>query len=159
MSNVNKIPGNDDTIVTLTYEDHHEGWHSTGELEEDSVGSTDTVSRVTEMILDPDLKVRTTFGDERAIDVLRDNDYLEEYERGSFTFEDYVSDTIAQNFMELDSLIECSIEQYDHKRGKCTVSTEFTTTLGNLKESPVSAIGWTATVEHDDGEFSINVGL
>jgi hypothetical protein len=61
--------------------------------------------------------------------------------------------------MELDSLIECSIEQYDHKRGKCTVSTEFTTTLGNLKESPISAIGWTATVEHDDGEFSINVGL
>ena len=33
MSDVNNIPGNDDTVVTLTYEDRHEGWHSTGELE------------------------------------------------------------------------------------------------------------------------------
>ena len=157
MSKVNKIPGNDDTIVTLTYEDHHEGWHSTGDLEEQSVEQTCTADRVMGLILDPDLSVKTSFGDEAAIDVLRDGDYLEGYERGSFDFDDYVVGQIKENFMELDSLIECSIEQYDYKRGKCTVSSELTTTLGSLKKSPHAAVGWTATVDHDDGSFSIDL--
>ena len=31
---INNLDVTDDTIVTLKYEDAHEGWHSTGELEE-----------------------------------------------------------------------------------------------------------------------------
>ena len=159
MSNVDKIPGNDDTIVTLSYEDHHEGWHSTGELESESVVETCTADQVAQLITDPDLKVKTSFGDELAIDVLRDNDYLEDYERGSYDFDNYVTEQIQENFWELDSLIECSIEQYDYKRGKCTVSAELTTTLGELKQSPSSARGWTASVDHNGGTFSVEIDI
>ena len=30
---INNLNVTDDTIITLRYEDSHEGWHSTGELE------------------------------------------------------------------------------------------------------------------------------
>ena len=34
---INNLDVTDDTIVTLKYEDDHEGWHSTGELESEAV--------------------------------------------------------------------------------------------------------------------------
>lgn len=157
MSKINNIPGNDDTVVTLTYEDHHEGWHSTGELEEDSVGQTDTAEQLASVITDYRLQARLPWGDTNALDAMRSQDLLEDYERGTEDFTGYVTEKIKENFMELDGLIECSIEQYDHKRGKCTVSSELVVNLGNLKSSPYSASGWTASVDHNDGTFSVDL--
>lgn len=157
MSNIDNIPGTDDTMVTLTYEDVHEGWHSTGELEEDSVSATMTADHIAAVITNTKLQAKTSWGDELAIDVLREQDLLNDYERGSYGFEEYIADQIKENFYELDSLIECSIEQYDHKRGRCTVSSELKTTLGNLRGSSGSATGWKATVSHDGGAFSIDL--
>mgnify|MGYP001209975646 CR=1 FL=1 len=34
---INNLNVTDDTIVTLKYEDSHEGWHSTGELESEAI--------------------------------------------------------------------------------------------------------------------------
>jgi len=166
MSNINKIPGNDDTVVVLSYEDHYEGWHCTGELENEAVSETCTASRVAGVIIDNDLKAKPVHdhrGNARAIDLLREEDMLDGYERGecaleSFgNFEDFVTDTIKENFWDLRDLIECSIEQYDHKRGCCTVSSEVKVTLGNLKTTDHGLAGWTASVEHNDGKFSINL--
>jgi len=155
MSDVNNIPGNDDTIVTLTYEDRHEGWHSTGELEEEAVRETVTADQVASVITDYTLAATVGWSDNNALDELRDQDLLDSYERGSLAFEEHVTEAIKDNFYELDSLIETSIEQYDHKRGVCTVSSTLKTTLGQLKESPFSASGWTASVEHNGGTFSV----
>lgn len=155
MSDVNNIPGNDDTIVTLTYEDRHEGWHSTGELETEAVNETVTADQVASVITDVNLGATTAWGDSSALDELRDRDLLEDYERGSFDFDAYVTEQIKENFWELDSLIETSIEQYDHKRGVCTVSSTLKTTLGQLKQSPGTVLGWTASVDHNGGTFSI----
>ena len=43
---INNLDVTDDTIVTQKYEDSHEGWHSTGELEDEAVRETNTASAV-----------------------------------------------------------------------------------------------------------------
>ena len=49
---INNLNVTDDTIVTLKYEDSHEGWHSTGELEDDAVMETNTANAIAELITD-----------------------------------------------------------------------------------------------------------
>ena len=162
---INNLNVTDDTIVTLKYEDSHEGWHSTGELEDDALQETNTANAIAELITDKDLQVRTTFGDETAIDSLRDTGLLDEYERGSFEFEEFIANTIKENCYECDNLIEFETIQYDHKRGRCEVSSELTTTVGNLKKAAgesfsgdiYSLTGWTASFEHSGGTFSTDM--
>ena len=161
---INNLNVTDDTVVTLKYEDSHEGWHSTGELESDAVFETNTANAVAELITDKDLQVRTAFGGEPALDSMRDADLLEEYERGSFEFETFIADVIKQKACECDNLIEFETIQYDHKRGRCEVSSELTTTVGNLKKAAeagegdiYSLTGWNASFEHSGGTFSTDM--
>ena len=152
---INNLDVTDDTIVTLKYEDSHEGWYSTGDLEENAVRETCTADMVAELITDKTLKVRTSFGDELAIQALRDTDLLEGYERGDFAFEQFIAETIRENPWDTDGFDEFNVQQYDHKRGNCTVSAEFTTTVENLKQGVDSATGWTASFDHSGGTFSV----
>ena len=66
-------------------------------------------------------------------------------------------ETIRENPHDLDEFVEFSTEQYDHKRGCCTVSAEFKTTIGNLKENIDAASGWDMTVSTNGGEFSTTI--
>lgn len=159
MSNVDNIPGNDDTVVRLSYEDFHDGWHCNGDLEEDSLERTDTAERLANVILDPDLRATSAFNTSGALLVrLREQGMLDSYERGGdYEFHQHVTDQIKENFMQLDDLIECSIEQWDYKRGRCTVTAQVRATLGRVKESPWELRGWTATVEHNGGSFSVEL--
>ena len=155
---VNDIPVKDEkAVVTLSYEDNYEGWHCRDEFIEDAVNNTDTVTRVAELVTDTQLQVVTAFGNEPAIEVLREQELLEEYIRGDEVFEEFVEEQIRENYHDLDEFIECEVEQYDHKRGKCTVSAEFKTTLENLRKSPNTAAGWTVRVDHGSGIFSIDL--
>ena len=154
---INNLNVTDDTIVTLKYEDSHDGWHSTGELESEAVRETSTADMVAELITDKTLQVKTSFGDELALEALRNTDLLEEYDRGDFAFEQFIAETIRENPYDTDEFVEFSTEQYDHKRGNCTVSAEFTTTVANLKEGVDNATGWTASFEHGGGTFSFDL--
>ena len=157
---INNFNVDDDTTVTLRYEDRHEGWHSTGELEDEAVRETSTAEAVAWLVADKNLQVRTSFGDETAIDNLRDMGLLDEYERGSFEFADFITETIKDNPWECDSLIEFEIVQYDHKRGRCDVTSQLKTTVGNIRKASKSMSGlnvlggWTASFEHGGGTFS-----
>ena len=154
---INNLDVTDDTIVTLKYEDSHEGWHSTGELESEAVRETSTADMVADLITDKALQVRTIFGDELALDALRDTDLLEDYERGEYAFEQFIAETIRENLYDVDEFVEFNTQQYDHKRGNCTVSAEFTTTVANLKEGVDGATGWTASFQHAGGTFSFDL--
>ena len=154
---INNLDVTDDTIVTLKYEDSHEGWHSTGELESEAVRETSTADMVADLITDKTLQVRTSFGDELALDALRDTDLLEDYERGEYAFVQFIAETIRENPWDADGFVEFNTQQYDHKRGNCTVSAEFTTTVANLKEGVDGATGWTASFEHAGGTFSFDL--
>ena len=155
---VNDIPVKDEeAVVTLSYEDDYEGWHCRDEFVEDAINNTDTAMRVAELVTDTQLQVVTAYGNESALELLREQEMLEDYVRGDEMFADYVEEQIRENFYDLDGLIETEIEQYDHKRGRCTVSAEFKTTLGNLKKSPETASGWTVKVKHGNGTFSVDL--
>ena len=154
---INNLDVTDDTIVTLKYEDSHEGWHSTGELESEAVRETCTADMVADLITNKTLQVHTSFGNEPALDVLRDTDLLEDYDRGEFAFEQFIAETNRENPWDVDEFVDFRTEQYDHKRGSCTVSAEFTTTVANLKEGVDSVTGWTASFEHAGGTFSFDL--
>ena len=151
---INNLDVTDDTIVTLKYEDRHEGWHSTGDLEENAIRETNTADMVAELILDKGLAVTTAFGQENALEAMRDGDFLNDYERGEYAFEQFIAETIRENPFDLDEFVEFSTEQYDHKRGVCTVTAQFKTTIGNIKNSPDSVSGWEVSVPTNNGNFT-----
>ena len=157
---INNFNVDDDTTVTLRYEDRHEGWHSTGELEDEAVRETSTAEAVAALITNKTLQVRTSFGDETAIDNLRDTGLLDSYERGEFAFEEFITETIQENPWDCDSLIEFEIVQYDHKRGRCDVTSQLKTTVGNIRKASSTMYGlnvlggWTASFSHSGGTFS-----
>ena len=151
---INNLDVTDETIVTLTYEDRHEGWHSTGDLEENAVRETDTADRVAELITDTQLAVHTSYGDVSAMEAMRNTDLLIDYERGEYEFQSFIAEKIRENPHDLDEFVEFSTKQYDHKRGCCTVSAEFKTTVANLKANLNSASGWDVSIPTNGGNFS-----
>ena len=153
---INNLDVTDDTIVTLRYQDRHEGWHSTGDLEENAVRETDTAEMVAGLILDKQLAVTTSYGNENALEAMRNTDFLDGYERGEYAFEQFIAETIRENAYDLDEFVEFSTEQYDHKRGVCTVSAQFKTTIGNIKNSPESVTGWEVSVPTNNGNFTFS---
>ena len=88
---------------------------------------------------------------------MRDEGLLDEYERGEFYFDEFVSDIINDSWYEYD-WIETETEQYDYKRGFCTARIEFDTTVGDLIENmnDYSWSGWAGEVETGLGTLKID---
>ena len=59
------------------------------------------VSEFASLIAQSGLDVRTRWHG-NVLEHLRGEDYLEDYERGSFEFEDYLVDTISENFYDVE---------------------------------------------------------
>ena len=91
---------------------------------------------------------------------MRDQEHLEEYERGDCDFENYCTEMIKENFYDYYDYIECSTEQYDHKRGNTTITATLSTTAGNLisSEDAVSGLsGWKAEFSTSNGNMTIEL--
>ena len=86
---------------------------------------------------------------------MREEAFLDDYERGSFTFEDYLTEYITDNFYDQE-FIEASTEKYDHKRGFCTLSTEVQVTAKNIISASPFLSGWTASVSTDNGTLTFD---
>jgi len=161
MSLKEKLAGvelNDDVVVEFSYEQGTDVFHYNETHVETAFENTDVVERVAS-VATSGLQVLTTYGDS-AIQVLRDADLLDAYERGSYAFEDYVAAAIRDNFYEAE-LIEEVTERYDHKRGFTTLSASFqapaSVVLGQADDYSTVFSGWTAKVEHNGGTFSFDV--
>ena len=151
-----KLEVPNDTEVTFTYDEGTDVMHYTGDAEENAVGETSTINRLIEisrcgMTLNEDL-----------IDDMRDQGHLDEYERGSYDFEGYCTETVAENFYDYDDYISTSIEQYDHKRGFCTVTATVTTTVQNIIDSAepgddLAVGGWKASFDSPSGSMTIDI--
>ena len=89
------------------------------------------------------------------MDTIRSEGYLDDYERGSYTFEDYVAETLAENFYDQE-FIESSVEKYDYKRGFCTLQTTVTAPLANFLESRPYVGGWTVSVRTPNGTLTFD---
>lgn len=157
-TNLDNLKLTNNSTVTFTYEDGTDVFHFNETHVDTALAETDVVNRLASVVTSG-LNVKTQYGDS-PIETLRDSDLLEDYERGSFAFEEFVADTIRDNFYDVE-LIEESTEHYDHKRGFTTLSTTIVApvedVIDNSSDYETTFSGWTAEVNANGGKFSFEV--
>ena len=143
-----------DTMVTLKYSDGADVFvHNETEIE-DAIAETDVIQTFSSLVATPRLSVYTNYGD-HILDELRDSGHLDEYERGSFEFEGFVSEVIAENIYDFD-FIDRSVEKYDHKRGFCTLTAEVQIPAANLMDVNPFIAGWKVSIPTEYGMLSFD---
>ena len=140
-----------DTRVELRSEYGEDVVHAWDGYESEVISNSDLVSDLTELALHP--SNRNTY----ILDDLRNDGLLDDYEPRDFTFEEYVHDTIMEEYWSY-GWIETETEQYDYKRGFCTAYVRYNTTAGKLMEnlSDFDWGNWTAEVDTDLGTLKVD---
>ena len=139
--------------VVVSTEDGAEIIHYTGEdYEGNTVRQSGIVASLANLVTSKHLANNV------AIEELRNDGFLDDYERGSYEFKNYVATTIAENWHEL-GLLEVDTKHYDHKRGYTSVKAEFEITLGELlsadTENPYLFGGWEVQVKTPMGTLNV----
>jgi len=143
-----------DALVTLTYEEGTDVFvHNETEVE-DAMNQTDVINTFASLIADTKLDARTRWNG-NIIQHLREQEYLEEYERGTYEFEEFLAETIRDNFYDVE-LIEYSTEKYDYKRGFTTLTAQVEIPYSNFVEVKPFVSGWTISVETENGTLSFD---
>jgi len=152
MSKIQKLKDaklNTNTKVILKYEDGNSVVHCHDDYEDGVVGETCIARYLSEMVVNPSL------GNNHILQEMREQGLLDDYERGSDEFEDYISEVVSENWREYD-WIETSTEVYDHKRGYTTVAVFLETTVGSVTQlMDFQLAGWDIQVNHPLGSLVI----
>jgi len=144
----------DETKVSLSISEGVDVFvHNETEVET-ALSETSVVSDVAELITTSGLNVKSKWGG-NPIQELRDQDLLEEYNRGDYAFSEFVADTIAENFYDQE-FVESSTEKYDHKRGFCTLSANFEVSLQELLDKRPFIHGWEVSVSTENGTLTLS---
>ena len=139
----------EDTIVTLTLEEGTDVFvHNETEVE-DAINETSVINEFAALIAHSKLDARNRWTG-NILQHLRDQEYLEAYERGTFGFEDFLAETLTENFYDHE-LIEHSTEKYDYKRGFTTLSAAVDIPISNFVEVDPFVSGWKVSVETENG--------
>ena len=148
---LNLEPG---TIATLTYEDGADVFvHNESEIET-ALSETNVVEQFAELIATPKLRVKDTCTGNLILDNLRSENYLESYERGTGDFAEFLTETIGDNFYDLD-LIDSSTEKFDHKRGFTTLTARVQVSVENLIDVNPHIASWDVEVQTENGTLKI----
>jgi len=144
----------EDAMITLTREEGTDVFvHNETEVE-DAMNETSVISDFASLIANTKLDARNRWNG-NIIQHLRENDYLDEYKRGSFAFEDFLAETLTENFYDIE-LIDHSTEKYDHKRGFTTLTAAVDVPAANFFEVNPFISGWTVSVETENGTLSFD---
>lgn len=144
----------DDTVVTLSISEGTDVFvHNETEVDT-AMSETSVIDNVSELITSQGSKFETQWG-ENPLESLREQGFFDDYNRGDFTFTEFVSDVIRENFYDQE-FVEYSTEKYDHKRGFCTLSAEFQTTIQNLLNAKPLLYGWTVSVPTENGTLTLD---
>ncbi|HAI39616.1 MAG TPA: hypothetical protein DCM40_16645 [Maribacter sp.] len=141
-------------LISLTFEEGTDVFHYNETEVETAISETSVISEFANLVAQPGLDVRTRWQG-NVLEHLRSEDYLEDYERGSFSFEEYLADTIAENFYDVE-LIDYSTEKYDHKRGFTTLTAAVEIPFDNFVKTAPFISGWTVSVETDNGTLTFD---
>lgn len=144
----------EETIVTLTFEEGTDVFvHNETEVEE-AINQTNVINEFAALIAHSRLDARNRWCG-NIIEHLRAEEYLEEYERGSYGFEEYLTDVLQDSFYDTD-LIEYSTEKYDHKRGFTTLTAIVQVPYSNFVKINPYIAGWQVSVETENGTLSFD---
>ena len=148
----------DKNYVTFTIEQGTDVFHFNETHLETALSDTEVPEKVATAITSG-LKIVTEYGND-PLDVLRDADLLEDYERGSYFFEDFVTEAVRENFWDHE-LIEESTERYDHKRGFTTLTSTFKALVSDVNQNPQgferAFLGWKAELDTELGQLAFEV--
>lgn len=153
-SKIEKLNVNSDSFVTLTCEEGADVFHFNETEIETALAETTVVETLCELLATPGLDVRDSWAGESIMGSLRDQDLLENYERGSFDFESYLTDTVKENFYDIE-VIDHSTEKYDHKRGFTTLTATVKVPVENFVEVDPMIAGWSVSVDTEDGTLTL----
>ena len=140
-----------DTRIELYMEEGEDVIHCNDDYRHSVVNNSGLLDELATLTMHPANRRRF------LLEEMRDEGLLDEYDRGEFYFDEYVSDVIWENWFEYD-WVETETEQYDYKRGFCTARIEFDTTVGDLIENmnDYSWSGWAGEVETGLGTLKID---
>ena len=143
-----------DAVVNLSYSEGADVFHFNETEIDTALSETSVVNEFASLIANTKLDARNRWSG-NIIQHLRAEDYLEDYERGSYAFEDYIAEAITDNFYDVE-LIDYSTEKYDHKRGFTTLTAEVEVPVGNFIEVDPFVSGWTVSVKTDNGTLTFD---
>ena len=144
----------EDAMVTLTFREGTDVFvHNESEVE-DAMNETSVINEFAALIAHSKLDARNRWSG-NVLEHLRSQDFLDDYERGSFAFEEYLAETLSENFYDTD-LIEYSTEKYDHKRGFTTLTAQVDVPVSNFVEVNPFVAGWQVSVETDNGTLTFD---
>jgi hypothetical protein len=125
----------DDADVSFTFSDFAEVMHYTGEYVETTLNETDFLYTICDVIKS------AAFEDNYIIEEMDDNCLLPEWDEDEYEdgqeWQDHREDTIPEVLQEQwfeYGWVDSSLTQYDHKRGRCDVSCEFSIPFSKVRE-------------------------
>lgn len=147
-----KLPEN--AMVNLSYSEGTDVFvHNETEVET-ALSDTDVVTTFASLVATPGLKVSMKSGG-NVLETLRSEGHLDDYERGSDGFEDYIGEFLTENFYDQE-FIEYSTERYDHKRGFCTLSAQVCILASEIIEKSPYLNCWEVSVATDNGTLTLD---
>ena len=144
----------EDAVVTLTYEEGTDVFvHNETEID-DAMSNTSVINEFAALIAHSKLDARNRWSG-NVLEHLRAENYLDDYERGSYGFEEYLAEILSENFYDTE-LIDYCTEKYDHKRGFTTLTAQVEVPVSNFIEVNPILSGWKVSVETDGGTLTFN---
>ena len=119
-----------------------------------ALSETDVVSVFSELVATRALQAESTYGT-HILDSLREEGYLDDYERGSYGFSEHIAEKLQENFYDQE-FIEYSTERYDHKRGFTTLSADVKVSVKNLLFAQPYIGSWTVSVPTPEGTLTLS---
>ena len=167
MSNIvntlNELNVENDALLNLSYTEGADVWHINESHVEDTVAETFTANRFAGLLAS-NVPVFGNWGDvvdgADILNEMRANGALDDYERGDYAFEEYISNLLAETIYDNEYSLEYSTEQYDYKRGRCDISVNVRVraadviALGDAADSIVS--GFEVSVKTPAGTLTLN---
>ena len=137
--------------VKLKFSDGTQVFHYTDDYLDEALDETGVLSELSHVICYDGIRKSNS-----VLNQMRNNGVLDDYERGSFTFDDYVYDLLKEDWQDY---VEENLDQWDFKRGMCNLSTEVEVPLNLLAEAEnfgfTLGAAWEVFVRTDAGELRV----
>ena len=92
----------EDAFVTLSYSEGVDVWHINESHVEESVAETNTAAMLAKLLVSG-LAVSDTYGDGDILAEMRDSGALDDYDRGDFSFEEYLTEVLVNTIYDGES--------------------------------------------------------
>jgi hypothetical protein len=140
--------------VTLTYSMGTDVFVHNETAIETAINETDVIDEFCSVLAALGDTAKCNFGGSSIMGGLRKEGFLDGYAR-DYTFEEYLYNVIEENFWDQEH-IESTVEQYDHKRGFCTLEVNLKVPLQELIERQPSIHGWKVSVPLSTGTLILD---